>query len=490
MTVVDVIIVGAGPTGLLLAGEVKLAGAEPLVLEAADIRERQSGSVWLRGLNARSVQTLALRGLTEDLLAAERELFDSMPADTADSMRKMLGEGRALGHFSLIPLVAGPTDKRVVLLRQHRLERLLTDWLGRLGVAVRGGDEVVSVADDGDLVTAVLADGRSVRAPYLVGCDGGHSVVRGSAGIGFEGTDATMTGRVAVASVADPSALRSDSRGVGGLLDVSSVPGEIGTIEFSGGPEDRRAPLTAAELRDSIRRVSGVPDVVVTGIERGTRFSDNTRQAVTYRKGRVLLAGDAAHVHSPIGGQGLNLGVQDAANLGWKLGLVASGRADGSLLDTYHAERHPVGERVLRSTRAQVALMRPGPQVDALREVFTELLAFPDVFDHFVDMFNGLQVDYSSTEPTVVGRFWPVGSRDGRGVLVGAGAVAGYQDRVGTAAGPLPDGVTGLLVRPDGYVAWASTSGDGAGLDTALSRWFGAPSPQPSPRPPAAVETP
>jgi 2-polyprenyl-6-methoxyphenol hydroxylase-like FAD-dependent oxidoreductase len=336
---------------------------------------------------------------------------------------------------------------------------------------VKSGSEVVEVVDEGPAVVARLADGSSVRAPYLVGCDGGRSAVRRSLAIDFVGTDATMTGRVAAVSVADPSALRSSARSPGGLLDLSIVPGEIATIEFAGGPADRHAPLTASEMQESLRRVSGVPDVVVTRFDGGLRFSDNTRQATTYRCGRVFLAGDAAHVHSPIGGQGLNLGLQDAANLGWKLGLVARGLAGDELLDTYHAERHPIGAWVLRNTRAQVAMMRPGPQVDALREVVSEVLAIPDAHRYFIAMANGFDIDYAGTGDPYVGRFMPEARplTDGRGLLVGVSA-DGYEDRLRRV-----DGEVSMLVRPDGYVAWASPGGGDHGLAEALQRWFGVP---------------
>ncbi|WP_206061374.1 FAD-dependent monooxygenase [Nonomuraea basaltis] len=374
---------------------------------------------------------------------------------------------------------------------------------------------VADVAQDALGVVATLADGRALRGAYLVGCDGGRSAVRKRSGFAFEGTPPTMTGRTAVAELADPGAIASSLRSPGGLVNLSLVPGEIATVEFDGGPDGRDGPMTAEELRASLRRVTGL-DVVVRRVETGIRYSDNTRHAETYRKGRVLLAGDAAHVHSPIGGQGLNLGLQDAVNLGWKLAFVARGRAPESLLDTYTDERHPVAARVLRNTRAQVALMRPGAQVDALREVLSEVLALPEARRHFTGMADGTDVDYApGSAVPLVGRFapplephdaaasWTLAEllRDGRGLLADlsgalveaggaeadgvagggawpAAAVAGHRDRVRPVRAVAPGapaasgGASLLLVRPDGYIAWA---GEGDGLGEALVTWFGPP---------------
>ncbi|RZQ66030.1 FAD-dependent monooxygenase [Amycolatopsis suaedae] len=491
----DVVIVGGGPTGLLLAGELRLGGADVLVLEAAEGGERRTRSLGLRGLNDRTTQLLRLRGLTEPLAETQAALFGQFAAagghDQVDVLVQMLKSGRARGHFGGLPLVddAPPSGAAAhFVVRQHLLEEILADWATGLGTRIRSGCRVVDVVDEGTAVRAVLEDGEQVRAAYLVGCDGGRSTVRKRAGIDFPGTPATMTGRTAVAELSDP--LTSSVHGPNGLLNVSMVPGEIATIEFDGGPGQRDAPVTAEEMQASIRRVSGI-DAVITKFEVGIRYSDNTRQAETYRKGRVLLAGDAAHVHSPIGGQGLNLGLQDAANLGWKLALVARGLAAESLLDTYTAERHPVGRRVLRNTRAQVALMRPGPQVAALREVLGEVLAIPAAKRHFVELVNGHDIDYApdSAHPAV-GRFVPplelVGAdplpvllRDGRAVLLDlagsprlGSAVNGHGDRVRVVGARCPshDEFTALLVRPDGYVAWATSEDDPAGLPEALAQ--------------------
>ncbi|WP_181772895.1 FAD-dependent monooxygenase [Amycolatopsis pittospori] len=478
----DVLIVGGGPVGLLLAGELRLAGADPLVLEAADGSVRRKRSFGLRGINGRTSQSLRLRGLTEVLREAQSAMFDALAvkgeADDTDVARGLLHQmkrNRARGHFGGLPLIEEESEVRPgaaggFILEQPVLERILADWAGGLGVRIRTNSEVVDIVQEDSAVRAVLADGRTERAAYLVGCDGGRSVVRKRSGIAFPGTDATMTGRIASAELADPGAVRSSMHGPGGLVNLSLVPGEISTIEFDGGPGDRDAPLTAAEMQASIRRAGGI-DVTVTRLDDGIRYSDNTRQAVTYRQGRVLLAGDSAHVHSPIGGQGLNLGLQDAMNLGWKLGLVVRGAAPESLLDTYTAERHPVGERVLRNTRAQVALMRPGPQGAALREVLAETLEIPAAKRHFIAMANGVDVDYApdSGHP-LVGRFAPVPvmSEDGRALLVGGSEEirAAVNGRVRVVEDDVdPDA---FLVRPDGYVAWAASDGGTTGLSEAL----------------------
>ncbi|GAA3546718.1 FAD-dependent monooxygenase [Nonomuraea rosea] len=507
----DVIIVGGGPVGLLLACELKLGGAEPLVLEAATGEERRTRSLGLRSLNARSVQSLALRGLAAPVAEAQWAMLGELRgerrepagADVVALMVEVLEKGMVRGHFAGLPLLDESGSAEYLMLRQDRLEAILAERAAAMGVRILAGSEVTDVVQEESCVVATLADGRTVRGSYLVGCDGGRSVVRKRSGFAFEGTPPTMTGRTAVAELADPEALSSSLRSPGGLVNLSLVPGEIATIEFDGGPDERDAPMTAAELQASIRRVTGL-DVVVDRLVTGIRYSDNTRHAETYVKGRVLLAGDAAHVHSPIGGQGLNLGLQDAVGLGWRLALVARGLAPAGLLDGYTAERHPVAARVLRNTKAQVALMRPGAQVDALREVLSEALNLPETREHFAGMADGTETNYAPGSPDPrVGRFAPAvevrvpgveGTRtlatsleDGRGLVVdlsdGAGSpgdgleavAAGHRDRVRIARAAVPAGTGVLLVRPDGYVAW---TGERDGLGDALTTWFGPPAAQ------------
>ncbi|SFI69600.1 2-polyprenyl-6-methoxyphenol hydroxylase [Amycolatopsis regifaucium] len=278
----DVIIVGGGPVGLLLAGELRLAGADPLVLEAADGAIRRNRSFGLRGLNGRTSQSLRMRGLTEALVKAQSEMFG-----VARGLARMMEGNRSRGHFAGLPLMEDeiqPGAAAGFVLKQPLLERIFHDWAVGLGVRIRTGHEVVDVVQEESAVRAVLADGRAERAAYLVGCDGGRSVVRKRSGIAFPGTDATMTGRVASAELADPDLVKTSMHGPGGLVHLSPVPGEISTIEFDGGPGDRDAPLTAEEMQASIRRTAGV-DVTVTRLDGGIRFSDNTRQAATYRQG-------------------------------------------------------------------------------------------------------------------------------------------------------------------------------------------------------------
>jgi hypothetical protein len=377
---------------------------------------------------------------------------------------------------------------------------------------VRRGVELTGFDEDSDGITVRTAqlDGgsdRAIRAAWLVGCDGGRSTVRKLAGIDFPGTDPQITGHQAIVEITGTEALKPGWNWTAtGTYVHGPMPGRILTVEFDGPPADRDAPITAEELQASMRRVSGV-DVTITKVQSATRFTDNARQASTYRSGRVLLAGDAAHVHSPFGGQGLNLGIGDAMNLGWKLAAVIRSHAPEGLLDTYTAERHPIGAWVLEWTRAQVALMHPQSHTLALRDIVAELAGTSqEATTFFVKKISGVwqRYDLPGGHP-LVGSSAPEleltnGGRasdllhGGRALLLdladdpGLRAQAdGYGDRLETVTTACPSrpGLAGLLVRPDGYVAWAADTADASGatdgvepVGEALARWLGAPDPE------------
>ncbi len=540
----DVVVVGGGPVGLFLAGELRLGGADVLVVERlAEVDE----TIKAGGINTAGAVSLYRRGLLPDLAAAwERNRW---------RMRAFLGDRGAgaprtppkfAGHFAGImmrgdlfdgsdPAFAdiGPADGVGLGVPQVELERILGARAERLGVEVRRGVELTGFDADDDGVTVRLApSGRptpsdrpapsdrpthsdrpapsdrlipaeGIRARWLVGCDGGRSTVRKLAGFDFPGTDPEITGYQAVVEMSGGERLGAgwNTTDVGTYVN-GPFPGRILTVEFDGPPADRSAPVTAGELQAALRRVSGVAEVTVHEVHSATRFTDNARQASGYRKGRVLLAGDAAHVHSPFGGQGLNLGLGDAMNLGWKLAAVVRGVAPEDLLDSYTAERHPVGAWVLDWTRAQIAVMRPDRHARALRRVVTDLALTATGTTYLVKQISGVwqHYDLPGAHP-LTGRSAPDlelsdGTRlgdhlhDGRALLLDLvddpklrARAQGYGDRVDvvTAACPGRPELTGLLVRPDGFVAWAAAGndqGDGQGddrgddLDDALTRWF------------------
>jgi 2-polyprenyl-6-methoxyphenol hydroxylase-like FAD-dependent oxidoreductase len=376
------------------------------------------------------------------------------------------------------------------------LETLLGRRAAELGVELRRGVEVTGFAVGGHGVT-VSTSGEPVRAGWLVGCDGGRSLVRRQVGFDFPGTGPEITGHQAVVEMPGSERLRPGwNLTEGGVYVFGPAPGRILTVEFDGPPGDREAPVTAAELAASLRRVAGV-DVAITAVHSATRYTDNARQATTYRLGRVLLAGDAAHVHSPFGGQGLNLGLGDAMNLGWKLAAVVGGRVPERLLDSYTAERHPIGAWVLDWSRAQVTLMRPEPGARALTGVVRDLMGTVPGTTYFVKRISGLWQRYDLGHGhELAGRSAPDlpladGTRltdhlhDGRGLLLDLAGdpelralARGWVGRVPLVTVGCPGGpeLSAMLVRPDGYVAWAA--GPRAGLDglqTALTTWFGRP---------------
>ena len=504
-------VVGAGPVGLVLAAELALSGATVQVLER---RTEPDEAMKAQGINVPTAEALDRRGLLPAAEQVQREWlervgsFARLAGDRSSDRDRPAGGTRFTGHFAGMVLDGDLVDwsdpdlaahtavDGARMVPQRELEALLADHVTRLGVPVRRGAEVTALEDTGDGVLAGTTAGP-VRTGWLVGCDGGHSAVRRLAGIGFPGTDPELTGHVAVADIADSSMLANGwAWSARGTYRHGPQPGRVITVEFDGGPADRSAPVTLDEVQAGLRRVSGT-DVTLTALRgAATRWTDNARQAAAYRSGRVLLAGDAAHVQSPFGGQGLNLGVGDAMNLGWKLGAVVTGWAPDELLDTYDAERRPIGAWVLDWTRAQVGVLRGDAKSAALREVLGDLLRTRDGTTYAVKKISGVtqRVDLPGDHP-LAGRFVPDlwlrdGSRladhgHGGGFLLLDRTPDGAFDRraaawTGRVSRVTDDAATpaGVLVRPDGVVAWASdATGPAAvtGLEAALRRWAGRP---------------
>jgi 3-(3-hydroxy-phenyl)propionate hydroxylase len=392
----------------------------------------------------------------------------------------------------------------VLALLQGHFERILAGWVEELGVPILRGCEVVGLAQDDAGVDVELSDGRTLRAGYAVGCDGGRSVVRKAAGIDFAGWDATTSWMIAEVEMAEAPELGMRREG-GGIGPVDpSVPGGPYRMALMEADTDQSGEPSLQDLRDLLVALYGT-DFGVHSPTFISRFTDLTRQAAAYRKGRVLLAGDAAHVHSPVGGQGLNLGVQDAVNLGWKLAQVVKGTSPEDLLDTYHAERHPVAARVLRDTMAQVALMRPDDRIEAVRDIVSELLVMDEPRKRFAARMSGLDIHYDFGEGhpllgrrmpdlEIVTSSGPIGVysllHEARPVLINFGepdcvSIGPWSDRVqsldarydGTWELPAIGMVTApaaVLIRPDGYVAWVGDVNQ-AGLTDAVTTWFGPP---------------
>ncbi|MDG9695043.1 FAD-dependent monooxygenase [Streptomyces sp. DH17] len=486
----DVIVVGAGPVGLMLACELRLAGVGCVVLEKSTEPTDQSRAL---GFTARTIETFDQRGLLPR--------FGGF--DTID-----------IGHFGGVPLdyrevPGGSYGAKGV--PQSLTVAVLGEWAGELGVDVRRGWEVTGLADHGDgvEVTASGPDGPArLRAAYLVGCDGGRSTVRKRAGIGFPGHDATI--EMAFAEVVGVTGVRPRPNGErvpgGMVLAFQQGPDTFRVTYYDAGVVPRKgdAPPSFDEVAGAWLRLTG--EDIRGGTPRWIgKFTDATRQASQYRRGRVFLAGDAAHIHLPIGGQGMSAGVQDAVNLGWKLALAVKGRAPGHLLDTYHDERHPVGARVLVNTLTQRSLYITGEHMRPVRELFAELMELPEVRRHLIGMVTGLDIRYAMTAPDhpLLGLRLPDAELvDGAGVKSTAsqllhtarGVLLDLTDdaRVRRAATPWRDRVdvvtvspvaagaddpfgraAALLVRPDGYVAWAGDGRGAEGLADALAHWFG-----------------
>jgi 2-polyprenyl-6-methoxyphenol hydroxylase-like FAD-dependent oxidoreductase len=495
MTEHALVIAGGGPTGLMLAGELALAGVDVAIVErraSQDLPGSRAG-----GLHSRTIEVLDQRGI------ANRFLSEGQVAQVAG----FAGTTLDISDF--------PTRHPYGLgLWQNHIERILAGWVGELAVPIYRGREVTGFAQDDTGVDVQLSDGRSLRAEYLVGCDGGRSLIRKAAGIEFPGWDPTTSSLIAEVEMTEepelgirrtPSGMHALGKveyeirdgevvyGKGGTVGVMVTESHVGTSE-----------PTLRDLSEALVAVYGT-DYGIHSPTFISRFTDMTRQAAAYRDRRILLAGDAAHVHAPDGGQGLNTGVQDAVNLGWKLAQVVKQTSPESLLDTYHAERHPVAARVLRTTMAQVALRRPDERTKAMRDVVAELLSMDEPSRRLAAEMSGLGIHYDLGDGhPLLGRRMPdldlvtadgplrvfTLLHDARPVLLNLGEPGGFDitpwaDRVQLidakyvgawelpALGAVP-APTAVLIRPDGYVAWVGDRTQ-LGLADALTTWFGPP---------------
>ncbi|MGH3777484.1 MAG: rifampin monooxygenase [Pseudonocardiaceae bacterium] len=471
---IDVIVAGGGPTGVMLAGELRLHGVHVVVLEKA---AEPTGYVRALGLHVRSIEVMDQRGVLERFVAH--------------------GQQYAVGGF--FAGIDKPSPDRldtahpyVLGIPQTVVERLLTERAIELGAEIRRGCELVGLSQDDHGVTAELADGTQLRSRYLVGCDGGRSTVRKLLGVGFPGEPTrveTLLGEMEVA--VPPETLAAV------VAEVRKTQKRFGAGPFGDGvyrvvvpaeevAGDRSVPPTLEEFKQQLRVFAGT-DFGVHSPRWLSRFGDATRLAERYRTGRVLLAGDAAHIHPPTGGQGLNLGIQDAFNLGWKLAAEVGGWAPEGLLDSYHTERHPVAADVLDNTRAQMELLSTEPGPRAVRRLLSELMDFEEVNRYLIEKITaiGVRYDFGEGHDLLGRRMRDVGLKrgrlyelmhGGRGLLLdqtGRLSVAGWADRVDHVidVSEEPD-VPAVLLRPDGHVAWVGD--DQQDLHSQLPRWFGA----------------
>ncbi|MCP3099425.1 FAD-dependent monooxygenase [Myxococcus sp. K15C18031901] len=501
----DVIIAGAGPVGLFLACELRLAKRSVLVLEQAEdphspLKRLPFG---MRGLWGPSIEAFYRRGLLERV-ASQRRAEGAQGQPRPGSITPGAQLRGPAGHFAGIPLdygnidssrwtyrLPGPADTLLGSELEH-LEDVLAAHAVSLGVELHRGQGVDGFEASSDEVT-VLSGERRFRARWLVGCDGGRSTVRKQGGFEFSGTEPQFTGYSAQVELADPEKLRLGRHYTPTGMYTQWQPGVLALVDFDGGALHRTQPLTCEHVQTVLRRVS-CTDVTVTALNLASTWTDRSYQATTYRKGRVLLAGDAAHIHSPLGGQGLNLGLGDAMNLGWKLAATLRGEAPDGLLDSYTTERHPVGARILDWTRAQVELMRPSPHSRALEAIVRDLIETRDGATYFAERLWGVSLRYDlGGEHPLVGRScpdfeWEDGTRlgtwlrAGTGLLLDFGRQASLQtldghwgDQVRHVASDVRErlGLSALLVRPDGFVAWASdTTPNPEDITRAAERWF------------------
>jgi 2-polyprenyl-6-methoxyphenol hydroxylase-like FAD-dependent oxidoreductase len=498
-TIYDVIISGAGPVGLFLACELALAKCSVLILEKAEsphslLKQLPFG---IRGLSAPTIEALYRRGLLEGLEIHKRL---KNPHQNAGQ-----GARRQVGHFAGIPFYEGdintsqweyrlPSSTAPSLISEmQELETVLTRRSEAMGVEIRRGLAITGFHQTGDAVTVESGD-QSFKSKWLVGCDGARSVVRKIGGFEFAGTEPEFTGYTTQIDIVDPEKLRPGRNMTPTGMYLQSQPGYVMIQNFDGGAfHDSGKPITIEHVQEVLRRVSGT-DVTINTLHIATSWTDRARQATTYRNGRVLLAGDAAHIHSPLGGQGLNLGLGDAMNLGWKLAATIREKAPEGLLDSYYTERHPIGAQVLDWSRAQVAIMGLSPEARALNAIIRDLMNTRDGATYFAGRVWGINTHYNlGGDHPLTGYSVPnfelkdgtkIGElmHDGQGILLDFDMNASlktlaseYGDQMKYVSGRAKEqlGLSAVLIRPDGIIAWATDNNpDCSEIQKAADRWF------------------
>jgi len=505
----DVVIAGAGPVGLLLACELRLAGVSVLMLEQTEdprspLKQLPFG---MRGLSAPTIEAFCRRGLLDDIVAQHGPEKLSAYAGTASAAHWMHQSRRPGGHFAGIQFfhdridagkwtyrLPGPAPTNVATTMEN-IETMLSARAISMGVEIRRGVGVRGFEQTREGVIVHAGD-RTFHGRWLVGCDGGRSAVRKAGGFKFIGTDPEFTGYSIQIEMADPDRIPAGRHYTATGMYTFQKPGTIAMVDFDGGAFHRTQSISLDHVQAVLRRVSGI-DATVTALHLATTWTDRAYHATSYRDGRVLLAGDAAHIHSPLGGQGLNLGLGDAMNLGWKLAATIRGDAPVGLLDSYTAERHPVGAQVLDWSRGQVAVMRPSPGSRALEAIFRDLIDTPDGATYFAERVWGINLRYDlAGEHPLVGRSAPDfelsdDTRLGDHLKTGKGLLLDFTPHSSLRDLTLPFGSRinyvssdsdltntfgsrAVLVRPDGFVAWvAETEADHPSFSRAAERWFG-----------------
>jgi 2-polyprenyl-6-methoxyphenol hydroxylase-like FAD-dependent oxidoreductase len=505
----DVVIAGAGPVGLFLACELRLAGLSVLALEQAEdpgspLKRLPFG---MRGLSAPTIEAFTRRGLLDDIAAPRRANNDSGSTSAPPAAHWMQQARRPGGHFAGIQFHLDNIDSSKwpyrlpspaptnLAAEMEQIESVLAARANAMGVELRRGLGVEDI-DLSDEDVTIRAGSETFRGRWLVGCDGGRSTVRRAGGFEFVGTDPEFTGYSVEVEMADPDKLRLGRQYTPTGMYTYARPGTIAMVEFDGGAFHRIQPITLEHVQAVLRRVSGA-DVTLTALKLAATWTDRAYQATAYRKGRVLLAGDAAHIHSPLGGQGLNLGLGDAMNLGWKLASTIRGDAPAALIDSYGSERHPVGAQVLDWSRAQVAIMRPTRSSRALEAIMRDLIDTRDGATYFAERVWGVSLRYDlGGSHALMGRSAPdfelaggtkLGElmRNGKGQLLDfdmsgplEALASRWNGKVKYVASDVKDrlGLSAVLVRPDGVVAWAcEATPDLEEAARAMSRWFGEP---------------